>query len=527
MLPTGKWLPYTRDIHNKGLLSITGNSSCGDDGTHFVTIDKEFDNGIAMIKEQKGRQGAVLGGSQSPDVYVHEWGHTFASLNDEYLYANESVAFALPLSNCSLNPRNDYLYNARLFGGINNRGCSFLYLPTGLHSGGRQYFYRPTFASIMGGPVDTSERPKLFNAVSCGYILAAIKGGDAHSYFPECAKMEGIIKDGVTAQNVFAPVFALFKGEARDFFGAAGAADIPSGSGVKVLISGNEPPAEFQALSAEETEQVKSSEGSPDKCLDATAKGLFDIKQQPFRKDLETGWKNKAQCAQKIAEATTLQQKIDGLKASLAATDERISSLAASKQEMSAITTLKGDTVYTIPAGEEQEKVYPQVTGVALKCVSHLEVPLGTNNTTKGAVFASEDQKKVAELLAIERRKNQVANMTYVNALAKGGGAVTDAVRQIPTAQITKLTEALGATFMPVSKGVLSKNYGDVESAKNFISVSMSLTLGADGRKKPCDTPYFMGGAVGAWFEGTVTIDSVSYPHACIPEANIIKKKRK
>lgn len=35
-----------------------------------------------------------------------------------------------------------------------------------------------------------------FNVVSCGYALKAIKDGTAHSYFPDCAAMPGIIPAG-------------------------------------------------------------------------------------------------------------------------------------------------------------------------------------------------------------------------------------------------------------------------------------------------------------------------------------------
>ncbi|MDO8523897.1 MAG: hypothetical protein Q7R74_01560, partial [bacterium] len=130
------------------------------------------------------------------------------------------------------------------------------------------------------------------------------------------------------------------------------------------------------------------------------------------------------------------------------------------------------------------------------------------------------------QMLAGARQTNKAANKAYTVALAKGNTALTDAVRQIPTAQIGKLQEALGATFIPVSNGILSKDYGGVESSGNFISVSVSITTGADGTKKPCDTPYFLGGAVGKWYEGTITIDGLSYANACIPEANIIAKTK-
>ncbi|MDO8594456.1 MAG: hypothetical protein Q7R93_03000 [bacterium] len=74
-------------------------------------------------------------------------------------------------------------------------------------------FYRPSFTSLMGGPEGKDgiekARPEQFDVVSCAWVLKeTIGSGSAQSYFPECAKMNGVIKDGVTAQNVFLPIFA-------------------------------------------------------------------------------------------------------------------------------------------------------------------------------------------------------------------------------------------------------------------------------------------------------------------------------
>ena len=111
-------------------------------------------------------------------VSLHEFSHTFAGLNDEYPYKNGSGNFSLVETNCSRKPDSNapvgYIYDVKTpYGSTKLEGCS---LPD---------LYRPSNVSIMND-VSGSSR---FNVVSCGYILAAIKGGEAYKYWPDCKKM--------------------------------------------------------------------------------------------------------------------------------------------------------------------------------------------------------------------------------------------------------------------------------------------------------------------------------------------------
>ena len=133
----------------------------------------------------------------SPLVALHEAGHAFAGLRDEYLYdksANSTSPYhkAVWNRNCSTAPSRDYFGSGSSgrFGGIDFFGCT--YYKT--FSGG--ILYRPSSNSIMGHffPNYPTTFNK-FNIVSCGYILKAInKGVTGKSYFPECAAMAA--KDG-------------------------------------------------------------------------------------------------------------------------------------------------------------------------------------------------------------------------------------------------------------------------------------------------------------------------------------------
>lgn len=141
------------------------------------------------------------GASDVGVVFVHEFSHTFAGLNDEYVYRAESKNVGLPLRNCSVRPATDFSVNGKLYGSTRYQGCSFQYDVGDKPSVPNARYYRPSDKSVMNKEGDE------FNVVSCGYILAAIKGGDAKSYFPECAKMNGVIKDGVQASALY-PFFA-------------------------------------------------------------------------------------------------------------------------------------------------------------------------------------------------------------------------------------------------------------------------------------------------------------------------------
>ena len=147
-------------------------------------IDSLLAQGLSEIDGSNGNNAVT---------YLHEFSHTFANLNDEYVYpgfagADQNIKLpAIPLTNCSENPSSDFVYGGMTYGASIYKGCSFMYDP---NTGG--YFYRPSNQSIM----NSKKAGGQFNIVSCGYIMAAILGGKAQSYWWKCAKMSGVIRDG-------------------------------------------------------------------------------------------------------------------------------------------------------------------------------------------------------------------------------------------------------------------------------------------------------------------------------------------
>ncbi|MFA6404495.1 MAG: hypothetical protein WCW03_00585 [Candidatus Paceibacterota bacterium] len=159
-------------------------------------------------------------------IVMHEVGHAFAGLLDEYLYANAGDIvdhFFSDLSqystkNCAKKPTWDYRNenDNKVYGSVVKTGCSFL-----RESGSepRQhpiFYYRPSDDSLMKG--HTSSIPK-FNVISCGYIVAAIKGesltkANAQKHWPAvdpsgpggrgCSAMD-TVKDGIPPANNLAP----------------------------------------------------------------------------------------------------------------------------------------------------------------------------------------------------------------------------------------------------------------------------------------------------------------------------------
>ena len=227
----------TTAIQNNVLAQYIHASSCPT-GTYLLKVNNKSNSlpwGIGGIALFGGSiQGALIdmegarlvassrGASDVSIVYVHEFSHTFAKLNDEYVYRAQSVNVGLPLRNCSVRPAADFSLNGKMYGSTRYQGCSFQYDAGDKPSVPNARYYRPSDKSVMNKDGDE------FNVVSCGYILAAIKGGDAKSYFPECAAMDGIIKDGVgqsaSVWEGFSSILSLFDVASRSLIAEAGAA---------------------------------------------------------------------------------------------------------------------------------------------------------------------------------------------------------------------------------------------------------------------------------------------------------------
>lgn len=148
----------------------------------MVLIDKDLKTGTLLNIGQ---------------LFLHEAGHSFAVLADEYLLIrdpqfapsdqarqgliNLSTQFAKDaIHNCAINPNIEYSLLGSIYGGTKYNGCTIYNR------------FRPSNDSLMQGGYAKDYR---FNVVSCGYIIKAIKKvGHAWSYFPECAAMAA--KDG-------------------------------------------------------------------------------------------------------------------------------------------------------------------------------------------------------------------------------------------------------------------------------------------------------------------------------------------
>ncbi|MFA6601603.1 MAG: hypothetical protein WCT02_01950 [Candidatus Paceibacterota bacterium] len=168
---------YTSRFTNNIFMAVDGFSQTHPDGTRTALV------------------------SEFSDTAMHEIGHAFAGLNDEYLVnSNISVKKSWTVAgnfveNCSLRPLDDFTYNTKsgnkLYGSLTSEGCTFRAVD---FSGVLRPLYRPTEDSIM------REGTGQFNVVSCGHIVTAIIGfaqGIAESHFPDCWELDGIVDKGV------------------------------------------------------------------------------------------------------------------------------------------------------------------------------------------------------------------------------------------------------------------------------------------------------------------------------------------
>lgn len=121
-------------------------------------------------------------------MLIHEISHAFAKLNDESTLGK--AGRTVPTTNCSFNPLFDYKYKGTSYGG-SFEGC--MHVLSDIVT--RRIIYRSSQNSIMNDNMGLGTGTN-FNIVSCGYVMKALKGGTAHSYFPECAAMPGIIPVG-------------------------------------------------------------------------------------------------------------------------------------------------------------------------------------------------------------------------------------------------------------------------------------------------------------------------------------------
>ncbi|MEI6305154.1 MAG: hypothetical protein WCP09_04050 [Candidatus Taylorbacteria bacterium] len=195
-------------LSSKPLLDLLG-------GALASNIDRGF---VYMNPHSNIFAGNVFAGKE-PLVLMHEVGHAFAGLKDEYIkhvtgdfetYVTKS--WSGNGENCSSQPAWDYKNAAdnRLYGSVVTRGC-LMFSSGGIPRDSELYF-RPSENSIMKTSAEMVNGQLVltmgdnFNVVSCGYIMAAINGqaltqAVASKYFPECKamspapKVNGVVPD--------------------------------------------------------------------------------------------------------------------------------------------------------------------------------------------------------------------------------------------------------------------------------------------------------------------------------------------
>lgn len=203
---------------SKTLHKLREMSSCGQWGSTYFGIYLDNTqptadgNGWASSKDHYGGVIIQLGGyyNDLPYTAVHEFGHAFGDLADEYFDPRRNSIFGNNLieirkwliPHCSFDPKKDYSAGGILYGGGASgtafTGCTI----DGTNAGARPQIYRPSGGSIMRtnigptGPIRSGNNAR-FNVVSCGYLLKYIKNTPtAKQNFAECAAMPGIIPVG-------------------------------------------------------------------------------------------------------------------------------------------------------------------------------------------------------------------------------------------------------------------------------------------------------------------------------------------
>ncbi|MCX6716518.1 MAG: hypothetical protein NTV72_01185 [Candidatus Taylorbacteria bacterium] len=191
-------------------LGVTGFALIGEN-ISFVKINAVF----TIIDEIIGFNNDYV-----PPTAVHEFSHAFVGLLDEYivrdlgdLMPSSKVIPTISSENCTSKPLIDYRnsFDNKIYGATNLVGCSYLSKGLVLKPSDTVY-YRPSSKSIMNNVGNNSSDSK-FNIISCGYVIAAIKGEvidkkHAQKYWPECLAMNGIEKSGIPVKNSTAPTLS-------------------------------------------------------------------------------------------------------------------------------------------------------------------------------------------------------------------------------------------------------------------------------------------------------------------------------
>lgn len=199
--------PVTQKLYSiTNSVDIKKRSNCKDGSIYILYSDHDkiwgggaystLGGGVISIFHNKNKTLLHKYKISRANTVIHETGHGFCKLFDEYLYYNTTYLLINQRTNCAVFPSKEYKgQDNKLYGSINIQGCSWIngyiinpleHKPSLLNIN----FYRPSKNSIMNLNKNISLQSSKFNVISCGYCLSSILGGKAKSYWPECENMD-------------------------------------------------------------------------------------------------------------------------------------------------------------------------------------------------------------------------------------------------------------------------------------------------------------------------------------------------
>ena len=121
--------------------------------------------------------------SGDPITAIHETGHSFCKLGDEYILHSPRKPSGSFGRNCVAANFLPFAYQKddTLYGELNHIGCTDYFKG---NSENPIYYHRPSDKSIMNDFED--QGVNLFNTISCGYCMEAINGGNAQTHWAKC-----------------------------------------------------------------------------------------------------------------------------------------------------------------------------------------------------------------------------------------------------------------------------------------------------------------------------------------------------
>jgi hypothetical protein len=193
-----KYFPLRSDgyFSQSAIYNVKGLSACGETASqYFLFTDAGLRASYTYVNSRVAFLAFMPNSFLQDNFFVmlHEMAHSFAGVGDEYLYTleynpgisewNNLTRFTSP--NCVYTPDVEpYVYLQSIF---EYQGVSYASPKKGC---AHPNLYRPSETSLMKNHILPGKNK--FNVVSCGYVIAAIKGGNPKSYWKECVGLDTI-----------------------------------------------------------------------------------------------------------------------------------------------------------------------------------------------------------------------------------------------------------------------------------------------------------------------------------------------